>query len=95
MFDGDMGFKLKGHGCIYFFIQGAELLEVANKSIGSKMPRADWNSVSEFPFKIPTIKEQEKIVGYLKTLENKIVKEKEKLMFFEEQKRGFMQKMFV
>ncbi|ANU11978.1 hypothetical protein BBH88_17815 [Planococcus antarcticus DSM 14505] len=59
------------------------------------MPRADWNSVSELSFKIPTIKKQGKIVGYLKALENKIVKEKEKLMALEEQKKGFMQGMFV
>lgn len=83
------------NGFIYFFVQGTEFLEAANKSIGTKMPRTDWNSVSEIPFKIPAIKEQGKIVVYLKGIENKIVKEKEKLTVLEEQKRGFMWGMFV
>lgn len=44
---------------------------------------------------VPSVKEQEKISYFLLMLDTKIEKEKEKLMILEEQKRGFMQGMFV
>ncbi|AQU78422.1 restriction endonuclease subunit S [Planococcus faecalis] len=44
---------------------------------------------------VPSVKEQEKIADYLLSMEKKIKKEKEKLLALEEQKKGFMQGMFI
>ena len=80
---------------LYYFIQTEYFMEYANKSSGSKMPRADWNIISNIEFMIPTIKEQQKISDFLTTLDYKIENEKYKIESLKNQKKGFMQQMFV
>lgn len=46
-------------------------------------------------FQIPVFEEQQKIATLLSKADEKVEKEKEKLMVLEEQKRGFMQGMFL
>ncbi|ETP70337.1 hypothetical protein G159_02070 [Planococcus glaciei CHR43] len=53
------------------------------------------NDFFETKHKMPSIKEQRKIAGTLMQLNKKVEKEKEKLMVLKEQKKGFMQGMFV
>lgn len=43
----------------------------------------------------PTLKEQKKVASFFLIIDSKVEKEKEKMMVLEEQKRGFMQGMFV
>ena len=58
---------------IYRLIQTQQFDDIANQSTGSKMPRADWNLVSNTEFAIPTSQvEQTKIGGYFSTLDNLI-----------------------
>lgn len=58
---------------VYRLIQTQQFDDVANLSAGSKMPRADWNLVSETEFCIPvTIDEQSKIAEYFTDLDNLI-----------------------
>ena len=58
---------------VYRLIQTQQFDDVANLSAGSKMPRADWNLVSETVFFIPgKIEEQSKIARYFDNLDNLI-----------------------
>ena len=61
---------LKGN-FLYYFIQTPEFQEIANTSVGTKMPRADWNLVSNTSFSIPLDKnEQDKIGQTFASLDN-------------------------
>lgn len=79
---------------IYNFIQTNKFSQIANKSAGSKMPRADWNLVENIRFNIPILKEQEKIGSFFSKLDRQIELEEQKLAKLEEQKKGYMQKLF-
>ena len=58
---------------VYRLIQTQQFNDVANQSAGSKMPRADWNLVSETEFMIPrTFEEQDKIGDYFCNLDHLI-----------------------
>ena len=50
---------------------------------------------STLKFKIPSLKEQEKIANFLSLLDERIEKEQEKLKLMREEKKGLMQRMFV
>ena len=61
-----------------------------SKSFGTKMPRTDWNIISEYKISIPPPKEREKIGEILSTIDEKITinkKLKEKLV---QLKKGLM-----
>ena len=58
---------------IYRLIQTQRFDDIANQSAGSKMPRADWNLVSNTEFAIPVSQEeQEKIGEYFSSLDHLI-----------------------
>ena len=57
---------------LFYLIQSNDFIQVANVSSGSKMPRADWDYVSLFPFSIPSLPEQQKIATILSTWDNAI-----------------------
>jgi type I restriction enzyme S subunit len=42
-------------------VQAVGFMTEAEKSAGSKMPRADWKIVSEYRFKLPSLAEQKAI----------------------------------
>ena len=79
---------------LYYFIQTSKFSEVTNKSAGSKMPRADWNLVGDLRLNIASIKEQDKIIRFFSKLDRQIELEEQKLGKLEEQKKGYMQKIF-
>ncbi|PTE23954.1 restriction endonuclease subunit S [Staphylococcus equorum] len=79
---------------LYYFIQTNKFKEVTNKSSGSKMPRADWNLVGNMRFNITSLKEQQKIGQFFSKLDRQIELEEQKLEKLEEQKKGYMQKIF-
>ena len=58
---------------LYCLIQTQQFDNIANQSAGSKMPRADWNLISNSVFMVPTLKEeQSKIGNYFNELDNLI-----------------------
>lgn len=80
---------------LYYLIQTNRFNENANKSTGTKMPRADWSIVSEIIFPIPPLKEQQKIAAILSTVD-KVIELKEKLIEQKkQQKKGLMQKLLT
>lgn len=79
---------------LYYFIQTSKFSEVANKSSGSKMPRADWGLVGNLRLNITNIEEQGKIIKFFSKLDRQIELEEQKLAKLEKQKKGYMQKIF-
>ena len=60
-------FRSKSVSCsfIYRLIQTPDFDYVANQSTGSKMPRADWNLVSNTEFSVPVSSKEQDAVGQL------------------------------
>ncbi|WFA05268.1 restriction endonuclease subunit S [Bacillus sp. HSf4] len=80
---------------LYYLIQSNRFSQNANKSAGSKMPRADWSYVSEVIFAVPTLEEQQKIASILSTWD-KVIELKEKLIEQKKvQKKGLMEKLLT
>ena len=58
---------------LYRLIQTQQFDNIANQSSGSKMPRADWNLISNSEFMVPFSKEEQcKIGGYFGNLDHLI-----------------------
>ena len=57
---------------LFYLVQSDKFNQIANKTSGTKMPRADWEYMSEMPFFIPLESEQEKIAEILSTWDEAI-----------------------
>lgn len=80
---------------LYRLIQTKQFDDVANQSVGSKMPRADWNLISDSEFAIPNqIKEQQMIGEYFSNLDNLITLHQRKFDELKTAKTYFLQNMF-
>jgi type I restriction enzyme R subunit len=81
---------------IYRLIQTKQFDDIANQSAGSKMPRADWNLVSETEFMIPcSLEEQAKIGGYFSGLDTLITLHQRKLIALENIKKACLSSFFA
>lgn len=80
---------------IYTLIQTEAFQIVANQSAGSKMPRSDWNIVSNTEFYTPSIEEQQKIGDFFQSLDNLITLHQHKLTVLQQAKQSLLQKMFI
>lgn len=56
--------KSVSNNFMYRMVQTDKFNFISNISSGSKMPRADWGYMSEFPFFKPALEEQEKIAYF-------------------------------
>lgn len=57
---------------LFRLVQTNKFNQVANVSSGSKMPRADWEYISNFPFSLPSVAEQKAIVHILSAADTAI-----------------------
>ncbi|WP_034802484.1 restriction endonuclease subunit S [Eubacterium sp. AB3007] len=81
---------------LYRLIQTQPFDDVANLSSGSKMPRADWNLVSNTDFIIPSsLDEQRQIAETFDDLDHLITLHQRKLESLQIIKKSLLQKMFV
>lgn len=81
---------------LYRLIQTQKFDSIANQSSGSKMPRADWNLISNSEFLVPSSKEEQgKIGGYFDNLDNLITLHQRKLEKLKNIKKSLLEKMFV
>lgn len=80
---------------IYYFVQHESFLNEANKSCGTKMPRADWKVVSELEIPIPPLAEQEEIANILSTVDEKLDLLEQQKYETELLKEGLMQKLLT
>lgn len=80
---------------LYRLIQTQGFDDIANQSAGSKMPRADWNLISNSVFSIPRpLVEQAKIGEYFNYLDNLITLHQRKCDSLKELKKYMLQNMF-
>ena len=80
---------------LYRLIQTQQFDNIANQSSGSKMPRADWNLISNSEFMVPFSKEeQSKIGGYFDSLDHLITLHQRKYEEMKKLKKYMLQKMF-
>jgi type I restriction enzyme S subunit len=61
----------------------------------SGVPSLSAKTIEAIKISTPLYEEQKLIANYFSVIDKKIEKEKEKLMVLEEQKKGFMQRMFI
>ena len=79
---------------LYFLIQTDRFNYQVNQTSGSKMPRADWDYISQIKFNYPQSKEQQKIANFLTSIDNRIQTLEKKKTLLEQYKKGVMQKIF-
>ena len=81
---------------IYRLIQTQRFDDISNQSAGSKMPRADWNLVSNTEFAVPVSQEeQEKIGEYFSSLDHLITLHQRKCDELKKMKKFMLQNMFI
>lgn len=80
---------------LFQFVQTDTFIAEANKSAGSKMPRADWNVISEFLFPLPPLPEQGRIAQILSTWDKAITTTEKLLANSEQQKKALMQQLLT
>lgn len=80
---------------LYYFLQSSAFTKVANTSIGTKMPRADWKLVQGMTVEIPSFSEQEKIADFLIAVDTQIEVEEKRLEAMKIIKKGLLQQMFI
>ena len=80
---------------LYQLVQTNRFISTACTTTGSKMPRADWEWVSEQTYDLPPIPEQEKITSVLSVLDREIEVLKHLSNQLKEQKRGLMQQLLT
>lgn len=80
---------------LYMLVSSNNFMKVANISAGSKMPRADWNLVSNSLFYIPEIpSEQEAIADFFKSLDSMIQATTKKIASLKQMKSASLISMF-
>ena len=81
---------------LFRLIQTEKFDDIANQSAGSKMPRADWNLVSNTEFMVPKeIEEGRKIGQYFSNLDRLITLHQSEVERLKKVKQFFLKKMFV
>lgn len=81
---------------LYRLIQTQQFDNIANQSSGSKMPRADWNLISNSEFMVPlSKKEQSKIGRYFDNLDHLITLHQRKCEELKNVKKYMLQNMFA
>ena len=80
---------------LYRLIQTQQFDNIANQSSGSKMPRADWNLISNSEFMVPFSKEEQSKIGiYFDSLDHLITLHQRKCEQTKNLKKYMLQKMF-
>jgi type I restriction enzyme S subunit len=80
---------------LYQLVQTENFLTIANKSTGSKMPRADWGVIYSSQIQFPSKEEQTKIANFLALVDEKIIQLTKKYELLSQYKKGVMQKIFT
>ena len=80
---------------LFYLIQTNRFLYEANKSTGSKMPRADWEVVEQHVICLPPLPEQTKIAEILSTWDNAITTTEQLLANSQQQKKALMQQLLT
>lgn len=79
---------------LYYLIQTSRYSKEVSKSSGSKMPRADWEMISNAEFNLPSPIEQHKIANFFSLLDSRIENQQQKVEEWRAYKKGMIQKLF-
>lgn len=79
---------------LFQYIQTDSFFELTQIQAGSKMPRADWESISKGEIYFPNAEEQTKIASFLSAVDEKISQLTQKHQLLSQYKQGMMQKLF-
>lgn len=79
---------------IYYLIQTNHYQRIANDTSGTKMPRSDWNKVSNSSFFIPTTNEQELIGKLFKLIDYTLTLHQRKFDILKDLKEAYLQQIF-
>lgn len=88
------GIKLN-NDFLYYYIQTKKFSDVANVTTGTKMPRSDWNLVSNLKIKFPNFEEQQNIGKLFYSLENLITLYDRELKLLSQIKKYFLDNLFA
>lgn len=80
---------------LFQLVQHNHFLQVTNVTSGTKMPRADWDYMSSFPFILPPVPEQTAIANCLSTWDKAIEKTQALLEQKEKRKKWLMQMLLT
>lgn len=80
---------------IFQVVQLDSFIEVANKSSGTHMPRADWNVVKDFLIPTPPLEEQQKIAALLSAADQEIITLQQNLDALKQEKKALMQQLLT
>ncbi|MEG0343176.1 MAG: restriction endonuclease subunit S [Acinetobacter sp.] len=80
---------------LFHYIQSEHFSELTNIQSGSKMPRADWNVISEAEIEYPCLEEQTKIANFLSSIDQKVEVVTQQIEQAKQWKKGLLQQMFV
>ncbi|WP_022694161.1 restriction endonuclease subunit S [Ponticaulis koreensis] len=82
-------------GFLFQLVQTSQFMQLATISTGSKMPRADWNTIADSQFDWPHFDEQRKIADFLSSIDARISSAATEIQFAQTFKKGLLQQMFV
>src|SRR5699024_2237638 len=78
----------------FYFLLKKSHFKIKSLSSQSAMPALNFNAMDTLKFSIPQYSEQQKIGSFFSKLDRQIELEEQKLAKLEEQKKGYMQKIF-
>ena len=90
-----MSGKKVSNNFLFYLIQTQKFIQIANVSVGTKMPRADWYYMQEIPFFIPPLAEQEKIAQILSVWDKGISVLKSLIEAKTKRKKALMQRLLT
>ena len=90
-----MSGKKVSNNFLFYLIQTQKFIQIANVSVGTKMPRADWYYMQEIPFFIPPLAEQEKIAQILGVWDKGISVLKSLIEAKTKRKKALMQRLLT
>lgn len=80
---------------VFPFLYTEQYQRVANTSVGSKMPRADWNLVGESKYPVPPNPSEQAAIGdYFRRVDALITEAEREVSRLEKMKQASLQKMF-
>lgn len=80
---------------LFYLVQTSDFVAAANATSGTKMPRADWEHLSQKSFLLPPLDEQAKIVAVLRVCDEELALHQQKLAALRRQKQGLMQRLLM
>lgn len=81
---------------VYYLIQTEKFFSISNLSSGSKMPRSDWNLVSNYKFQFPQKIQESMNIGQLLSVLDKLLSlQQRKLKQLKRLKKAMLQQLLV